>query len=248
MLAAVVLLSAGAALAQDLPRENHYKVYHTIPYTVAKPLLLTDQFGSFDANAFLLERFANPAEKRVGADIYPIVDPLVHLTWWRITPPPAQPPKSIIGIDQFGIAPWTLYDPVYLLNPSLKNVTGNPPIWNHYVCYQAVGPDPGRLVVLADQFGGSEVFVLRAEYFCNPVEKRHLDDGRVYPVIDYKAHLACYMMTDTNPMAHPVMAVDQFGNWIFDAFQPDCLCLPALKEHVVRTEESTWGKIKALYN
>jgi hypothetical protein len=35
--------------------------------------------------------------------------------------------------------------------------------------------------------------------------------------------------------------------WPLDVGPSWCLCLPAWKDNVVRTEESTWGKIKSLY-
>jgi hypothetical protein len=249
-LAVVAMLSASVAVAQpDLPRENHYQVYHTPPITYTKPILLTDQFATYQTSTFILERWANPAEKILPdtGEHFPPVDPFIHQTWWRATLP-AAPPRDIVVIDQFGTSQWKVYDPVYLLNPALKNVPGGqPPFWNHYLCYDAIGPIVVRPVVLVDQFGTTTVVGLQSRWFCNPVEKRHLDDGLVYPILDYKAHLACYIK-NPNPMAQPIIGVDQFGQWQFDVFQSDCLCVPALKEHVVKTEESTWGKIKAMYN
>jgi hypothetical protein len=172
---------------------------------------------------------------------------MIHQTWWRAVLP-AAPPRDVVGIDQFGAAPWKLFDPVYLLNPALKNVPGGqPPLWNHYLCYEAQGPVVGRPVLLIDQFGTADVVVLHGRWFCNPVEKRHLDDGQVYPIIDYKAHLTCYLVDNPNPFGQPIIGIDQFGNWQMDVYQNECLCVPALKEHVVKTEESTWGKIKAMY-
>jgi hypothetical protein len=252
-LAAACVLYAAVAVAQTtLPRENHYKVYRTSPITYVKPVGLLDQFGPIDVTDFVLERFANPAEKihPETGDVFPIVDPLVHLTWWRIHAP--QPARTIIGIDQFGSSEWRLADAVYLLNPALKNIhpdpTGGPlpPIWNHYVCYDAVGPPIGRPVVLIDQFGTSNVVVVQGKLFCNPVEKRV--DGTVYPIIDYAAHLACYLINDlATPMTRSITAIDQFGYWQLETYDSDCLCVPALKEHVIGTEESTWGRIKAMY-
>ena len=249
-LAAVLLLSAAVAMAQpNLPNENHYKVYRTVPITYVKPLMLIDQFGSVNVSTFVLERFANPAEK-VHLDtgqVFPIVDASVHQMWWRIDAP--QPARTVVGIDQFGFSQWQLGDARYLLNPALKNVppaAGSPPIWNHYLCYDAQGPTLTRPVILIDQFGTCNVVVLQGKLFCNPVQKRH-QDGTVSPIIDPIAHLTCYVVQNPNPFTRSITAIDQFGYWQLETFQNDCLCVPALKEHVVKVQETTWGKIKAMY-
>ncbi len=250
-LAAVLPLSATVAFAQaNLPRENHYKVYRTHPNnTHITPITLVDQFGPINVSYFVLDRFANPAEKRIPetGDVYPIIDPVIHQVWWRIDAP--QPPRTVVGIDQFGIAQWHLGDATYLLNPAFKNVTppvGGLPVWNHYLCYNAQGPTVGRPVVLIDQFGTCNVVVLFGKLFCNPVEKRHAD-GRSFPIIDHVAHLTCYLVNNATPFTRSITAIDQFGFWQLETFENDCLCLPALKEHTIETEESTWGKIKAMY-
>ncbi len=247
-LAAVLLLSAVTAIAQTLPHENHYKVYRTIPITYVRPVTLIDQFGPINVTDFVLEKFANPAEKihPETGDVFPIVDPAIHQTWWRIHAP--QPSRTIVGIDQFGISQWILGDATYLLNPALKNVPppAPPPVWNHYVCYQAHGPTLGRPVILIDQFGTCNVVVLQGKLFCNPAEKLH-EDGTSYPIVDHVAHLACYLVQNATPFTRSITAIDQFGFWQLETFENDCMCVPALKEHVLRTEQSTWGKIKAMY-
>ncbi len=249
MLAALFVLSASSVFAQPvLPHENHYNVYHATPLTIVKPIVLTDQFGSFTAVDLTLERFANPAEK-IHADgtHFPMIDPDRHHTWWRIFAP--QPTRTVLGIDQFGAHPWVLGNAAYLLNPALKNVppgTGPLPVANHYVCYEAIGaPDVLTPVILVDQFGTSQVMVLRGKYFCNPVDK--YADGVYYPIIDHAAHLTCYIVQNPNPITRSITTTDQFGYWQIGVFDNDCLCAPALKEFPVRTEESTWGKVKALY-
>jgi hypothetical protein len=246
----VLLMLPIAAYGQaGLPKENHYKVYNTSPVSFTRPLILTDQFGAMNANVFRLEKFANPTEKIHDGAIYPMDDPLAHQTWWRIVDALPQPARTVIGIDQFGYGPVTVGDPVYLLNPALKNPGpggGTPPIRNHYLCYEVLGSLPiYKLVILIDQFGTSDVTVVRSKLFCNPVEKR---EGAVYyPILDYRAHLQCYEVQNPQPNFHPVVAFDQFGYWQIETYQNDCLCVPALKEHIVSTERTTWGQIKALY-
>ena len=248
----LLLLPIGAANGQaTLPDENHYKVYDITPtYTLTKTLTLVDQFGVVTVDYLYLSRFANPVEKRLDNGVsYPIVDALAHQKWWRIDV--VQPTRDVIAIDQFGTSQIKLGNAVYLLTPTLKNVL--PPIpplphRNHYLCYEVIGSLPLlKHVVLTDQFGVStSVTVAQAKFFCNPVEKRV--DGQVYPIIDAKAHLQCYRVDNPQIEPHGITAYDQFGYHQFTTYQNDCLCLPALKEHILGTEKSTWGQIKALYN
>ncbi len=248
----LLLLPIGAAYGQAaLPSENHYKVYNISPtYPLTKPLTLVDQFGVVSVDHLFLDRFANPAEKRIPetGQGFPIIDPLAHQKWWRIDVP--QPVREVIAIDQFGYGPVKLGNAVYLLTPTLKNPLppiGPLPYRNHYLCYEVLGSLPlYKHVVLVDQFGiSTNVTVLQPKLFCNPVEKHA--DGQTYPIMDYRAHLQCYQVD--NPIVEPrgVVAYDQFGYHQFSTYQNDCLCLPALKEHIVGTERSTWGQIKALY-
>jgi hypothetical protein len=248
----LLLLPIGAAYGQTtLPVENHYKVYTISPtYTLVKPLTLVDQFGVVTVDYLYLDRFANPTEKRVldTGEVFPIVDPLAHQKWWRCDVP--QPVRTVIAIDQFGYGPVKLGNAVYLLTPTLKNPAtpvGPLPSRNHYLCYQVIGSVPlYKRVALIDQFGATtDCMVLQAKYFCNPVEKHA--DGIIYPILDYRAHLQCYQVENPLPSVVGVVAYDQFGYHQFTTYQNDCLCVPALKEHIVGTEKSTWGQIKALY-
>lgn len=245
-----VALSSNLALAQLGLPENHYKVYRTPPITIVKPIVLHDQFGGFTVTDLVFDKFSTPAEKRHSdGTVSPIFDPLIHMDWWQIFHP--QPVRTIIGIDQFGQAPWVVKDARYLLLPALKNVPppaggATLPFWNHYVCYEAIsGPLVGRYVTLIDQFGGAQVQVLQAKYFCNPAQKSA--DGVVYPIKDPIVHLACYMVQNPDFSTIPITTLDQFGYWQTQIFENDCLCVPALKDHPVKTEQSTWGKVKALY-
>jgi len=249
MAAVLVAMSASLVFAQaaGLP-ENHYKVYMSSPITLVKPLFLQDQFGPLTVTDLIFDKFATPAEKRHSdGSVYPMFNPDIHMDWWRINVP--QPSRTIIGKDQFGEALWTVKDARYLLVPSLKNVPVPPPpvpAWNHYVCYEALsGPLVGQYVLLVDQFGNVQVQVLHAKYFCNPAEKRA--DGLIYPIINPVVHLACYLVQNPQPSFHQITATDQFGFWQTQIYENDCLCVPALKDHPLKTEKTTWGKVKALY-
>jgi len=100
-------------------------------------------------------------------------------------------------------------------------------------------------VALFDQFETAQVMVLEGKYFCNPVEK--IDAGHNYPIIDARAHLACYHVENPDLQNWPVYLLDQFVTLNTNVYFNDCLCVPALKEHTVKAETSTWGRIKSLY-
>jgi hypothetical protein len=241
--ASVLLVSLGTA--QVLPVENHYKVYITPGPSLNVPVRLIDQFGEIGFEDFILEKLATPVDKNGEG----IIDEEAHQLWWRMDVP--QPTRTVTVLDQFGGFNWTLGNAVYLLNPALKNVTDPNlplPLRNHYLCYEAFGPDFGGMpVTLTDQFGTVDVHILEAKYLCNPVWKENLITGEMWPIVDQFAHLACYLVDDPNPYGYLVNALDQFGWFDLDLAVSDCLCVPAIKEDTNPVEESTWGRIKALY-
>jgi hypothetical protein len=248
-LVVLTLLSAAVVLAQPgLPPENHYKTYLvTPPVPIVRPIILSDQFGSLTVEDLTLDRFSNPTQKILSdGTVFPILYPDLHRTWWRMQVP--QPVRTIVGTDQFGVYPWELKDAVYLLNPALKDDPSGtePPIGNHYLCYEALAAPLIQIpVTLADQFITEQVVVLEGKYFCNPVEK--IDAGRTYPIVDYIVHLACYRVNNPSLQNWPVYILDQFVTLNTQVYFNDCLCVPALKEHPVPTERSTWGRVKSLY-
>ncbi len=247
---AMVLFGASGSVAQMLPLdENHYKVY-TCTDTFAVhfpggPLLLTDQFGTYQVDSTAFFKFANPVDKNGEG----VVDPLAHQTWWYLALP-QQPSRTVIVTDQFGSSFWTLEQPKYLVLPALKNPTdpeADPPARNHYLCYEALGFQPMVSVTLMDQFGTINTVVEEARYFCNPVKKT-LPDGNAYPIVDDCAHLACYYIVDPTNYDREVTSKDQFGYRLHTIERAELLCVPAHKNDATTIQQSTWGKIKALYH
>lgn len=177
-----------AAMAQDGAMENRYLVYRvmeTVPLSVG--VVLADQFGIHQQPGLVLEWFDTPVQK----DQEPIFDPNLHHTWWRIDNP--EPVRDVLVDNQFGPQSLTVRNGEYLLAPALKQVPGgDPPLANHYECYQAQGPPVDRPVVLTDQFGTYTATVRFPVQFCNPVEKTH--EGVVYPPVDPEIHLTCYQL------------------------------------------------------
>jgi hypothetical protein len=249
----VLLLGAAVAHGQAMPVENHYKVYGEVAlgiggYTVT----LTDQFRSFTHDVFNYPSIANPVEKIHDGVAYPMVDPFAHQMWWTLQGGPGMDvQRRVYYRDQFGpTRSLEVGRPVYLVTPALKNVPSPPPPLpnrNHYLCYETIGASPINVpVTLVDQFGTANVILLRPKFFCNPVNKFRHSPPTNYPIVDPTAHLVCYAY-DRIFSNHDVVMFDQFGQFFMPVYFSDCLCVPALKENVVSTQSTTWGRIKALY-
>jgi hypothetical protein len=239
-LALVLVAWPGESPAQVLP-ENHYLVYE-VPqvYTYAGPIELGDQFGFFVTPDAIFDKFANPVSKNGE----PIFDPMLHQTWWNIFDP--QSVWWVLIANQFGQQRWMLKDGRYLVLPALKNQPGTLPLWNHYKCYDAAGPELNIPVVLQDQFGVRQMIATKPKLFCNPVVKI-MPDGMHYPIVYPEVHLACYELQPPQPLGIAAMAYDQFGMWDMTILEPCWLCLPTIKLQAVPNQPESWGKIKSLY-
>ncbi len=238
------LLLALPAAAQVVigPAEDHFKVYD-VPEKIPFPAFvgLNDQFGPSSADTLVLDKFATPVSKNGE----PMLDPVRHLTWWRIRSDP-QPGRQVVLENQFGLQTWMVYDGMYLLVPAVKNGEGQLEPHNHYKCYRAAGGAVNLPVILVDQFGTVDVIAADPVLFCNPVEKIDAA-GLFFPIVDPEAHLAVYRLDPPMPYGIPVFAEDQFGLWQFTLAQHEWLCVPSYKQEVVPTRETSWGRIKSLY-
>jgi hypothetical protein len=241
---ALILLGFGLlgnyADANPVPVPDDYKIYEfspLYPWTAAN-VLLEDQFGETFHPSLALEKFSTPLGYWPG---------IAHLSWWTIDDP--QPTRQVGVWDQFGYWNiWTIKDGRYLLAPALKDTGGDPPEENHYKCYEVIqGPTMNTTLRLVDQYDDVTVTVLTAKFLCNPVQKTH--GGHVYPVIDSSFHLTVYEVENTTLYNIPVGIVDQFVDLGTIGYLHENLYLAvgAVKEYPIAIEESTWGRIKALY-
>ncbi len=247
MFALVVGLGWGAS-AQIVP-ENHYLVYQlSEPFTVGISLTLYDQFDEhfnndfFTTNSLTMDKFANPVEK--NGEVY--FNPDIHQTWWQIDHP--QGIKQVGFVNQFGDQDWDVGDGRYLVLPAWKDDPQeiDPPFWNHYKCYDAVGPAMNVEVLLHDQWLGFGSIAVDPVLFCNPCIKE-LANGISYEIVTPEAHLAVYRLEPTFMVDIFATAYDQFGTWPFHAVDAIWLVVPSLKQTVVDSETKSWGSIKSLY-
>ena len=221
--------------------ENHYKVYE-VPeaFKVIAPITLVDQFDTFKTDSVLLDKFATPVEKN-GT---PVFDPFIHQTWWEIAQP--QPGRDVLLDNQFGTQTWYVTHGRYLVLPALKDEPGDPPPWNHYKCYNAVGDPLDLPVDLVDQWGTYTGIVAFPELFCNPCQKE-VPNG-VFPIVEPEVHLACYRLEPLMMVDYQATAFDQFGVWPITAFETCWLCVPSYKLSAIATTETrTWSDVKTLY-
>lgn len=241
------------AAAQVSPLWDHYKVYDLVapvPYPVpGPPVTLIDQFLPWTHDVYALERFMNPTTKEHGGAFYQINEPFLHYTWWAISP---QPFNALVKVNnQFGNFDLNVLGARYLLNPALKNMHGQPPVRNHYKCYDCQGPPVNVSVVMRDQFGPWPADVLFPRFFCNPVEKRVVSaDGTqiVYPILDGAQHYTCYIFQPPDMALHTPYITDQFvTDRTVELTNAHLICVPTDKLLVTSANSSTWGKLKLLY-
>ena len=255
--AALLAVLPARAEAQDTeaPRLwDHYKVYDVVPpfpYPVpGPPVTLIDQFLPWTHQVEVLERFANPTEKQhlSGGNVFPINEPFLHYAWWAISP---QPFNAIVAVtNQFGDFTLDVQGARYLLNPALKNQHGQPPVRNHYKCYDCQGPPVDIPVMMNDQFGPWQAVVAFPRFFCNPVVKRIGPPGAeiIYPILDNNQHYTCYIFDPPDQSVHPVTVTDQFVTDLqVTMTNAHLICVPTDKRGVTSTSVNTWGRIKVLY-
>ncbi len=252
LLAALVALAAPRAQAQVPATWDHYKVYELLQPAptgpTGLPLVLTDQFGTYQHTLGHMVRFQNPVNKYVGTQVYAITDPHTHYAWWEITP---QPFSITVAVqNQFGDQTLFVGDAIYLWTPSLKNETGPLPVQNHYKCYACQGQPVLKPVGLQDQFDPPG-FIFQTQvgyprFLCNPVEKR-LPTGLVYPMVDPYRHYVVYDFSPPDTRLNSAVMMDQFTQGPIRLQPSQLLAVPSLKQIVTRTDEPTWGRLKMLY-
>lgn len=245
-LVAMLALAPGAG-AQIDPTWDHYKVYDVQPpLPRPAPIVLRDQFGEYGHDVLELIKFANPTEKMLDdGTISPIQNPQLHYAWWLITP---QPFDALVAVtNQLGDQTLRVRDSQILWNPALKNEPGEPPLANHYKCYDCDGTSIDRVVTLTDQFGQWQATVTFPRFFCNPVEKTD-PTGLIHPIEDMHQHYVVYDLEPYDTRTFTAIVTDQF---VFEeplALGPSyLLCVPTLKLVVTPALQGTWGRLKTLY-
>jgi len=240
VLAAVSLVFAmmgvGAALAQPLSDENHFRCYVVSQQTPqpAEAITLDDQFTAGAVSTLVGEpvMFCAPTAKTVGGETFPIENEEQHYTLY--TAPGRATPQTVLVTDQFGTdVPWQLTTPKYVMVPTAKTIDGQTfddrDGMNHYWCYEASGPRVGARGTLEDQFSGPDnVRVTTPTLLCTPAEKVH--DEETTQIEDEDLHLACYEIHGKQKTENVTFtAENQFETDEFQIAAWEILCAPAEK-------------------
>src|SRR5262249_45016308 len=141
----------------------------------------------------------------------PVLDTLVHYTWWNILEKlPVN--RRVIVTNQFGSFPVQVLNLEFLLAPAFKfgNPTGLPggPLANHYLCYRATGfPGPPPNFDFLDEWHRASLNPGPMEFLCAPCAKQH--QGQTFSPVDTVTHLAAYPISPTSESFSPRIT-DQF--------------------------------------
>jgi hypothetical protein len=105
-----------------------------------------------------------------------------------------------------------------------------PPL-SHQLCYLASGTGfkvpSGVTLKNALNPAGFKPTIGKAALHCNPVAKTV--SGKVFPITNPAAHLACLAITAPPQRAHSLAVTNQFGIADVTTSQPNLLCLPSWK-------------------
>ena len=233
---------------------------HYLSYLIDKSInpvnvVLRDQFiQPTDFQAVSIERLFNPAVKTHGGIKFKASRPDLHYLAYRVKTPATFTPRSVIIENQFERNVISVTNPRYLLTPTGKRKIGItdqtlslmpvsaakklleavapsvPKNANHYLCYDIEPYDVSLAASVKDQFQNRGFEVVRARYFCNPVEKMH--NGKVSEIIDRNNHLTCYEVIPHNKVNRKVVTRDQFGAKLQTAIRTEEICVPTIKTHI----------------
>ena len=107
-----------------------------------------------------------------------------------------------------------------------------PPPLSHQLCYLAKGAGfkipPAVTLKNALNPAGFAPKIGAAVLHCNPVEKI-LSSGKIFPITNANAHLACFVITAPPQPVHSLAVTNQFGIADVTTSQPNLLCLPSWK-------------------
>ena len=201
--------------------------YLTAP-VIDEPVILEDQFGTFEAQVLDAAWFFNPTEKVHDTVTTPIYNPDHHHTIYQIEYLEEPGTWNVEIENQFGLQLLTVQGPIALAVPTQKDDHEPPVHLDHYLFYWVTeGPYIEEYVYLQDQFGDHpEVMVYDPVLFANPVKKTHGDI--VFDVFNPDDHVVIYATTEGS-IETTVHVANQFGDQILDVYGPLGLAVPSQK-------------------
>jgi hypothetical protein len=244
-----VAASAHAQAGGNPPDVNptHYWSYTLIdPVIHPTPIQVSDQFFRFPVPMYVdsLARLVNWVHK----DNSPVLDTLIHYTWWNVQPKlPMQVP--VIVTNQFGQQPVQVEHVEFMLVPAWKNQPQPvQPNANHYLCYRAHGFNPPpQPHFFQDEWRQDVQYPYPMEFLCTPCMKEH--NGQIYPPVDTLTHLAVYPITPQSDYFYPFIMDQFFAGPVYVWQKPlEYLFVPSDKKLIITdSKKASWGRIKTLY-
>lgn len=194
---------------------------------------LKDQFDKQVVETYL----AGPTlfSHAVGVGEKAAKQPATYLNWYTITRPTTASTRvlsvrdSLRGGDAYNI---TINEPAFLLSPAQRITTGEPSdipeTLNYFKAFViADGDQTKREVKLNGAMGREKRIVLRAAYFCVPVEHWHHDEHSPIKTVD-----RCLVIYELQPedCKSTITTLDHFGLNKLEAGSSSWLCIPARLE------------------
>jgi hypothetical protein len=184
---------------------KHFMCYEPLKIRVGQNVTLVDRFRETSGVIDNLKRICNPAAKN-EEDLDTLAFP-DHLASYEVDAPAIS--KFTVNVtNQFGTRAIELQRVVRLLVPTSKGALGNPPgnpsgppnppLIDHFLCYNAKGQAVNQTVTVDDQFNptnGLVADVRQPETVCVPVNKNN--EGFVHPNGALGPALACYDVRTT---------------------------------------------------
>ncbi len=197
-----------------------------------------DLKGPFDSE--ITETFLSGPElfsQAIGYGEKNPVQPRAYLNWYSIERPTDASDQvlsvrdTLQGTNTYSI---TIGKPALLLSPAQRLATGSPSEipegLNYFKAYEIVKGSPeGKEVKLSDTFGSRNRKVLKAAYFCVPVEHWHHDQHSAV-----KSKENCLVVYELQPqdVTKSVTTLDPFGLNTLKTSSSKWLCVPA---QIIRT-------------
>lgn len=223
------------------PGHNHYKTWRIQPQPLIPPAMpqVKDQFMSDLLQLVEIDYLSNPAVKTVGGgNIFPIVKPDNHLTWYR-----AFGRDTLLRVEyvnQFESTTVVIDSVEYLLVPAQKLPHNPPDSLDHYKAYRIQNPLPLTQppFQLQDQFDltPEQISSLVPLYFLTPARKN------AEPTYDTVTHYVAYRIGPPQTSTEVRTVVDQFGSRSVNVMNSELLLVPTRKLAVHPVQPPPKGK------
>jgi hypothetical protein len=157
---------------------------------------------------------------------------MAYLNWYKIAKPTDEPLRVLSVRDELtgkGIHQITIEESEYLLSPAQRIATGPPSQipdkLNHFKAYRVGNATQvSKKLKLSGAFGGANRTVVKAAFFCLPVEEWHHHER--FPIKDSSRCMLVYELLPQQ-VDVSITTLDQFGLNTLAGGSSGWLCVPA---------------------